>query len=883
MNRSKQRLDELFSRQTPLTEMAKTKTFTRTLSRTHPGGMGGSIMGEYPRITSPTTKGALWGGGGNLTLSLLKTDVIDRRYVDREHFSMQDLIEAAYSEENKDLNDMPLAGMTRPSFFSLVKEGGRYNHGLWSEVYPFPCQKPVGQIIVKSPELTDAPQPRATQHMKNGVTDVTVSHEDRRLNARYLLGMKRNITAVELDYRNLDSLSLRLYRGVDQGHRRYMDEDGNYLKVVQYQPADSGKPLEYYDFERDRDVNGLFEPPTCGTDGRFFWVHQVFPAEKTFPEGFRYVMMGMVSGSEADTGVLGPEKGLGSMPYIERDSQGMLKVPHIRTMTHPEIFEIMATNYSYVSAAPGVAVDAKIKLDGSKSGKAKLYVAVVTLNEAEDYMEKAKELLLEAEALDFEGIAAENEQWYGELYEKRESGRILLGKTEQERQSGADILFDETYQSWTSGHMGYCRPDPSRYEGSASYACYDVDTQSWHSLPCYNELFTEGPYFMRNQYEPKIQWPQLLTHWHETLKEKARVKFGLPGMYIAHGYLPAAAQSPWYMENGVLDFTTEVPGQIMKVLWNFWDYTGDEDFLRTTLYPLLKDLAIFYEAFARRGWDGKQFNLEPTVETESYGISYRLEYTRNATGSLALFRKTLLCAAEAAAYLGVDGDCISGWKEVAENLAPYPTFRVNGGEILGGNEKAFPRFTRGDHFMFTGYYPVNLADEINLDSPQELKDLATRTADVVTGARNWEPYILTGASRDYVPCRYGRGAVKIDNYGILTQDIVEAPERLMNSRSGRIHLFPAVPEWTTAAFRDFLARGGFAVSAARDETGVFAVTVKAARSLECKLMNPWPGAKIAVTDAETGSEVPCSIDRSNGECICFAAEKGHVYSIDCIN
>jgi hypothetical protein len=432
--------------------------------------------------------------------------------------------------------------------------------------------------------------------------------------------------------------------------------------------------------------------------------------------------------------------------------------------------------------------------------------------------------------------------------------------------------------------MGSNFPDPAKFEASASYAAYDTDTQNWHSLPCYNELFTEGRFFMRNQYEPKIQWPNLLTLWRETLKEKARLKFGLPGMCIAHGYLPALpheAQSPWYVENGVLDFCMEVPGQIMKVLWNFWDYAADEDMLKNTTYPLLKDLAIFYEAFARRGWDGKVFNLEPTVETESYGISYQMRYTRNNTGALTVFRWTLNTAIEAAQYLGVDADLIPGWREVAENLAPYPKYMVYGGEILGCNEMAFPRYTQGDHGRSNSSNVVNLSDEINLDSPQELKDLMTRTADVIMSGSNSDSYILVGASADYNPPRYAYGASKIETNAQLASQVVSSPERLMNSRSGRIHLFPVVPEWTVAAFRGFLARGGFEVSAARDgKYGVQAVVVKAHRSIPLQLMNPWKGKRPTVTDLTTGNMVRYKMDKSNGECIVFNTEAGHIYSFD---
>ncbi len=865
---------------TPLQTMAKGMTFDTEICRTHPGGMGGSFMGPYTRLTTPAMKAALWGGMDELTLSLLKTDVIDRRYVDRDHFTMDDLIRGAFSEANKDLNDMPMVGMTRPPFAVLDERGGRYNHALWSEVYPFPCQKSVGQVIVRAPEMKDAPQAAAVHYLRDGHVSVSANRDDKNLTVEYVMGMERNVLALRMHYDGMaHPPEVRLYRNVDQGHRRYMDEQGQYIPTVVYRPANPDEPLGYYDFEADQDINGLFEPPTTGRDGRFFWIHQVFPMEKTFPEGFRYVMMAMVSDPKSEIREYNLDHDLGTKPYIGRDSQGVLRVPGIRTATHPEMFELMATNYTYVAGAPGVAASAQT----AEAHDSVLYVAVVTCNDTPDYMNRARALLLEAEAMGFDGLARENEKWYNKLYTRREAGRVVLGATEEERAACDRQMTMEAFASWTSGHMGFCRPRPAHLEGSASYACYEVDTQSWHSLPCYNEIFSEGPYFLRNRCEPKLLWIELIETWHENLKEKARLKFGLPGMCMAHGYLPAAAQSPWYMENNALDFTMEVPGQIMKCIWNFWDYEGDEDFLRRRAWPILRDLAIFYEAFARRGWDGRQYNLEPTVETESYGVSYRLKYTRNCTGTIVMFRWVLNRACEAAEYLGVDTELIPGWREVAEHLPPYPTFRVGSGEVIGGNEMAFPRFTRGDHFMFTGYFPVNMADEINLDSPQELKDMMTRTADVLGTARNWEPYVLTGACKNEIPRKYAYGAQKITDHAVLLQELEEAPERLMNSRSGRIHLFPAVPEWTECAFRDFLARGGFRVSAGRTVNGVESpVTVAAVRSIPCRLMNPWPDREVRVTEATSGQVIPAVLDSANGECVVFHAEAGHTYSISVI-
>ena len=102
----------------------------------------------------------------------------------------------------------------------------------------------------------------------------------------------------------------------------------------------------------------------------------------------------------------------------------------------------------------------------------------------------------------------------------------------------------------------------------------------------------------------------------------------------------------------------------------------------------------------------------------------------------------------------------------------------------------------------------------------------------------------------------------------------------MNSRSGRIHLFPVVPDWTVGAFRNFLARGGFEVSAARNENGVQAVTVKARRNIPLQLMNPWKGKQPLVTDLTSVLTVSYTMDKSNGECIVFDAQAGHLYSFD---
>lgn len=878
---SRKILDDIFKREPPLAELADSSGFERKVPPNYPGGVFDRPMGRSVRIYTPTMKGSVWGEPQNITLSLLKTDVYDRRFIRRKPFTLEQVVKGAFSQANSSYDDMPYSGLTRPKYGALLEEGGRMDFEAWSENYPFPCQKAVGQVIVRSDDLQGAEQPAAVQSMKNGLVNVHMSKGDAKLDIEYMMSMKRNVAAIDASYENLKGkLSFRLYRHQDQGHRRYMDENGNFIpekeRKIVYHPVNPLEPVGYYDYEADADVNGPFGPPECGTDGRFFWIKQKFPAEKTFPDGFEYIMMGLLSDPDARVYDSGLQTGLGTPPGIPFDSEGNILIPDV-VIGHIDEFIKLEKFYSHVRKAPGVAGTAELPRTGS--GRVQLYVSVVTVNEKKDMYTEAKRQLLEAEKLGYEALVRENSDWYADLYKRREKGRIVVSAPEGEKTRIDSEILSDVYRSWAFSHGGYCSPNPSRLEGGAGYAAFDMDSQSWHSLPCYNEIFSE-PMIVHNQAEPYFMWLELVETWHGALKRKAAEVFGLPGMTIAHGYLAPIEPDPWYIENQCLDFCLEVPGQVVKALWNLCDYRGDDELLKNRVYPILKDLAIFYEAFARRNYDGRYYNLAPVVETESYGISYQLKHATNTTAAITMFRKILNLAAESAEKLGVDAELTGGWREVAENLPPYPKFLVGCGEILGGNAGAMPRWSAGDHEHFTGDYPAVLADEITLDSPEEDRELIARTMDTVRTVWNEWAYILVGKFKDHIPCSYNRPARPIENKRTLVSELLKNPERLLNSRSGRIHLFPVVPDWSEISFRELLARGGFSVSAAKDAGGVRAVVVKAGRSTDCKLMNPWKGREITVTDTAGGKPVPCRLDTTNGECIVFAAEAGHEYSID---
>ena len=75
-------------------------------------------------------------------------------------------------------------------------------------------------------------------------------------------------------------VTLRLYRHRDTSHLTYMAADNK----TYTNPA----------AEADKAFNGPIDPPTSGADGGYFWIRQKMPPEKTFPQGFEYVLMGVM-------------------------------------------------------------------------------------------------------------------------------------------------------------------------------------------------------------------------------------------------------------------------------------------------------------------------------------------------------------------------------------------------------------------------------------------------------------------------------------------------------------------------------------------------------------------------------------------------------------
>lgn len=111
-----------------------------------------------------------------------------------------------------------------------------------------------------------------------------------------------------------------------------------------------------------------------------------------------------------------------------------------------------------------------------------------------------------------------------------------------------------------------------------------------------------------------------------------------------------------------------IPGGawLCQHLWWRYDFTGDEDFLRNTAYPLMKQASIFFLDYLVEDPKGEEKHLisGPGNSPERGGL------VMGPTMDHQIIRTLLQDTTRAAKVLGVDEDLQQQWTETAKRIAP---------------------------------------------------------------------------------------------------------------------------------------------------------------------------------------------------------------------
>lgn len=266
-------------------------------------------------------------------------------------------------------------------------------------------------------------------------------------------------------------------------------------------------------------------------------------------------------------------------------------------------------------------------------------------------------------------------------------------------------------------------------------------------------------------------------------------------------------------------------------LYEYWQATGDDDFLAGTLAPWLVEAAEFFEDFLTREDTEGHLVLVPSYSPEVGPRGERGVAGVNATMDLAAARHALTVAADVCAHLGIEQDAADRWRALAERLPPY---RVDDRGALA--EWAWPGLETADaHRHISHLYPVWPLHDITPDDTPDLA-AAAREALLRRGDENMSAHgslhraLVAARLKDADTAKANilkilgndmafRSLMTSHNPGL---DIYNADaahclpavfvELLVDSRPGNVELLPALPpEWPSGSLRGIHTRAGVTV------------------------------------------------------------------------
>lgn len=364
-------------------------------------------------------------------------------------------------------------------------------------------------------------------------------------------------------------------------------------------------------------------------------------------------------------------------------------------------------------------------------------------------------------------------------------------------------------------------------------------------------------------------------------------------------------------------------------LWWYYEYSGDEVFLREKAYPLFLDQIRFIEDIVQYDDTRDCFVFFPDISPEQGPI------TRNSTITLASVKYLLRIALQANRILGEAEEDAARFRRLLEKMPPYPTAVMERyGWVLKDSEPAPVGLALRHPSLLMPIYPASELAE----GSEEARRLAENTvffasenteygvfpfgwisaAAARLGHGNMALRILYEQGLDLILRANGMGAEETDrwvNHCVVDSGHLYHPfmmecvgeiincvnEMLLHSHEGVIRVFPALPDgtreqrplvgkmrpplspwgekppanWTSCGFDGLLARGGFEVSARMEEGTVCWISLHSPRGGEAVLALP---ASLREQPILCGGQVVETARRS-GETVVFMTQAGRSYEI----
>ena len=300
--------------------------------------------------------------------------------------------------------------------------------------------------------------------------------------------------------------------------------------------------------------------------------------------------------------------------------------------------------------------------------------------------------------------------------------------------------------------------------------------------------------------------------------------------------------------------------------YKHWRFSMDREFLETRTYPWLKDVAIFFEQVSVTTASGMK-KLKISSSPEIYNNSANAWFGETTNFDLALIRWTYEKASECALELGLNDEA-QKWDEELNKWPDYAIDPETGFMVAPG----FPYNESHRHFShLMAFHPLGLVDVSKGETDKtiienSLKNLEANGSSQWTGysfswlgnlyARAFEGGKAANALRIFAECFCSKNSFHLngDQCKAGHSNLTYRPftlegnfafasgiqEMLLQSHTGVIHIFPALPtSWKNASFDKLRANGAFLVSAQMKDGKTQKITIVPEKGGSLSIQNPF--------------------------------------------
>lgn len=335
------------------------------------------------------------------------------------------------------------------------------------------------------------------------------------------------------------------------------------------------------------------------------------------------------------------------------------------------------------------------------------------------------------------------------------------------------------------------------------------------------------------------------------------------------------------IDNCNCSFWNVAGGWLVSHFWEKYLFTGDKDFLKNEVFPLLKGSVEFYEDWLIPNENG--FLVTPVGMSPELNFIYETNkqatFSSGPTMDMAIIRETYERYIEACKLLNINDSFTQKAKKSLAKLLPYQIGKH--GQLQEWQED-FDEAEK-EHRHISHLYPIYPSNQFNHSTTPELiaatEKVMERRGDAATGwSMGWKVNIwarlldgdhaLKLISNLFKLIKFegehmsGGGTYpnlfdahppfQIDgNFG-ATAGIAEM---LVQSHAGEIYLLPALPKaWSSGKIKGLKARGGFIVDMEWKDGKILQAQIKSNLGGNCRIRT---NQKIIVKNSQT--------EEANGE------------------